>query len=190
MTTRKSLSIKRKTARRAKKRAKPGKPSRHGLSVTARRVAAAIQRFEKAYRMAHARADDLAALANKIGEVAAAKQSAELVREWVDRQFLRDVFALREAFAKYPGGMLPPGIEVLRLLPDALLQWIEQRFSIQPIGSPGEVKEIPAKALAKYDHNFDEPVETTSLVKVQIVAPGWKQGTHVLIPPKIDIAPP
>jgi len=159
------------------------------IGADARRVAAAVKRFEQAYRVAGSRADDLAALAHGIGEAAAAKQRTLLARDCAERQLLRDVVALREAFADLPAGALPAPLEPLRLLPDALLQWMEQRLDLEPVGQAGELKELPAAKLANYAYNFEKPADPATLVRVRVAACGWKHGAAVLIPPQVVLAP-
>jgi hypothetical protein len=151
-------------------------------------VDAALKRYEKACRVASARGEDLASLANVISEASVAKYSASIVRDWCEKQFLRDVIGLRDALAEHPPGSLEPRLEQLRLLPAALLQWLEMRFRVVPTGSVAEELEIPVARLRNYSCDFDVPEDNTRLLKVHVIAVGWKCGNTVIIPPRVRLA--
>jgi len=138
--------------------------------------------------MAAVRAEDLAALAHSLGEVAVEKHSNSIIRDLCEKQFLRDLIALCDALAECAPGTLNARLESLRLLPDALIQWLEQRFGVVPSGRAGEELDLPASKLMNYACEFDPPSDQMALVRVQVIAPGWKRGNRILIPPRVRLS--
>jgi len=128
------------------------------------------------------------AVANSLGEAAVKKHTDLLIRDLRERQFLRDLLDLHDALAQVPTGSLSPRLEALRLLPDALIQWLEERFGLAPFGRVGEELEMPASKLANYSYEFDSPEDPKALVRVQVVAPGWKQGNKLVIRPRVKMS--
>ena len=186
--TRGEVARTKKATQRAKSAPRKSRTAGSQTGGRVRRVDAALKRYEKACRTASARGEDLASLASLIGEAAVEKHSACIVRDWCERQFLRDVIGLRDALAEHASGSLNPRLEALRLLPDALMQWLEMRFRIVPTGPVGEELEIPVARLRNYSCTFDVPADSTKLVRVCVVAAGWKRGNVLLIPPRVKLA--
>jgi hypothetical protein len=153
-----------------------------------RRVDAALQRYEKACRTASACGDDLASLATELGDAAVTKYTASIVRDWCEQQLLRDVIGLRDALAETMPGSLNPRLEDFRLLPAALIQWLETRLRLVPTGPVGEELDIPVARLRNYSCDFDVPEDNTRLLKVHVIAVGWKCGNTVIIPPRVRLA--
>ena len=148
---------------------------------------ASLKRYEKASRIAKDSADELSRVAHFLGASAVEKFRVAVLAEWAERAFLRDVVELRDAFAGIPPGGLPTGIEPFRLLPDALLQWLEEMFDLHTVGEIGKVLEIPADRLRNYSYDFDPPQQVSQLVSVRIVSRGWKRNKTLLIPPRIEL---
>jgi len=174
----------RKQHRRLAKTAKPKKMAAREM----RRVDAAMKRLQQAYRLATARSEDVLAVANTLGDEAVQKHTNSLIRDLCEKQFLRDLIAMRDAIGEVPTGSLTPRLESLRLLPDALIQWVEERFGLAPSGRAGEELEVPASRLAHYACEFELPADRRTLIKVQVIAPGWKLGNTLLIPPRVRLA--
>src|SRR5437868_11504231 len=76
-------------------------------SVERRRVKAAIKRLDEAQRIAIARADDLLAVAQDIGQAATAKLRDDIVVELIKNELLRDIASLHAAYAAHAEGGLP-----------------------------------------------------------------------------------
>lgn len=173
------------------KKAKPSgnpKGAQKKDSARMRQMDAALTRYEKACRVAAARGEALATLAHRIGDAAVEKQAVHIIREMGKLQLLRDVVELRDAFAECAPGSLTPRLEALRLLPDAFMQWFETRFGLLPTGTVGNELEIPVSRLRNYTCTFDLPADTSGLVRLRVVAAGWKRGDTVVIPPCVCLA--
>ena len=155
-------------------------------SADVRRVAIAFRRFARAQDAAAARGADLLAVANTLQTAAVAQRDDALVRDLLERQLPRDVLALRDALAKAPRDSLPEELEVLRLLPDALVQWLAEQFDLAPAGTVGEEIELTAARLTQFDCDFEVPPSPESLVRVRVVAAGWKRGGKVTVPPRVQ----
>ena len=182
-------TVEKKKAPRAKKTV-PRAPRRKVLSKKPRvaKIDATIKRYEKAARLAHERAEDLAKLAHLIGESAVEKFRVAILADWARGAFLRDIVELRDAFAEHPPDSLPKRIESFRLLPDALLLWIESRFDLQAVGELGKTLEIPAGRLCNYSYDFEPPAHPAQLIAIRIISCGWKRHKTLLIPPRVELA--
>jgi hypothetical protein len=174
-------------SRQHRRLAKTAQPKKTGGGEV-RRVDASLKRLRQAYRLATARSEDVLAVANSLGEVAVQKHTNSLIRDLCEKQFLRDLIALRDALAKCPIGTLNPQLESLRLLPDAIIQWLVERFGVAPFGRAGEELDLPASKLRNYACEFEPPSEPMALVKVQVIAPGWKRDNIILIPLRVKLS--
>lgn len=150
------------------------------------KIDAALARYEKAMLHAQGRAEELAKLAHWIAESAVEKFRVALLGDWAERALLRDIAALRVTFAEHPLGSLPKCIESFRLFPEAILQWLESRFDLQPIGESGKIIEIPAERLNNYSYDFEPPIDLKQLITLRIVSQGWKRHQVLLIPPRVE----
>src|SRR5688572_21589078 len=147
---------------------------------------AAVERARRALAKATdalaARASALSVVADRIAAAAVDGERDALATELGADRILRDVLELKDAFAAAPAGSLPPALEVLRKLPDALLDWVSRRFGVQPYLKRGDELELPAERLAGYE--LDGPPPARGLVRVRILAPGWKRAGRVLVKPQ------
>ena len=177
---------KKKTIRRRKKIvARPPKRKPAAKNPGVAKIDASIKRYEKAARLAHQRAEEIAQLSHHIAEAAVEKFRVSIVADWAESAFLRDILDLRQLFAANLA--LPKDVESFRLLPDALLQWLGSRFDLHPSGDIGETLEIPAERLRNYSYDFDPPEDPRELVGVRIVSPGWKRNKVLLLPPRVEL---
>jgi hypothetical protein len=150
-----------------------------------RRVAVALNRFTRAQDAAAARGADLLAVAGTLQTVAIAQRDETLVCSLLERQLPRDILALRNILAKSPPGSLPEELEALRLLPDALVQWMGEQFGLAPDGTVGEEIELPAARLAQFDCAPGISADLADLVRVRVVASGWKRFGRTLVPASV-----
>ena len=177
---------KRPRRRRAKSRANELRQGVHRTQEV-RRVAGAIKRFARAQDAAVARGADLLAVAGSLKAAAIGSRDDTLVQDLVERQLLRDILAWREALAKAPRGSLPEDLECLRLLPDTLVQWLGERFGLEPTRAVGEELELPVSQLGQFACDSCIPADAAPLVRVRVVAAGWKRSGKVLIPPQVQL---
>ena len=157
-----------------------------GLSAAAvRRVDTALRKFDKARQVAAARGTDLLAVAAAMGNAAVEKRLCELATQLAKRELLRDVLALKDAFTAASSGSLPAEIERLRLLPDALVQWLADSLGLSPSSEEGEL-EVPAAKLARFSCDFQPPEDANQLVRVRVTCRGWKRNGKSLIPTHVS----
>jgi len=180
-------AAKKKAPRARKTTVRTARPRPVTKKLRVARIDAAIKRYEKATRLAQERADDLAKVAHYIAESAVEKFRVKILGDWAERAFLRDIIELRDAFAEQKPGSLSKRIESFRLLPDALLQWLESRFGLEPVGEVGKTLEIPANRLGNYSYDFEPPADAGQLIVVRIVSGGWKRNKTLLIPPRVEL---
>lgn len=162
----------------------PGGQTR--LSRSARAVARALREFERAHNALSARGTDLLAVVHRLWAEAAEAERSAILRELADLFMLRDLAALKEGFALAPPGSLPEDIERLRTLPSAALDWISRRFDVVPHMDVGQKLEVPQSALGKFTFEGNPPPKELALLKLSVVAPGWKCRGTVLVPPTVQ----
>lgn len=169
-----------------KSRAKGSRPTADAARVA--RIDAAIKRYERASQLAQVRAEELSQLAHTIGEAAVETFRVAVLAEWAEKGFLEDMLELRDALADRKGDGLPRRLVSLRLLPDAVLAWMEEWFGILPFESVGRILEVPVDRLANFSHDFEIPNTTDGLVRIRVVSPGWRRHRVLMIPPRVELA--
>jgi hypothetical protein len=170
----------RKKGQPAKARRRPPS-SRAGARGDPRPVAHARRELDHAAEAVRAAAAALAHVADQIGAEALEGERGRLAAELASEQILRDLAKLQRAFTAAPEGSLPADIEVLRKLPDAVLAWARDRFSVTPHLAVGQELEVPASRLSGFLLDGTLP-SGGGLVRVRVVSPGWKRGPLVLVP--------
>src|SRR5207253_10980906 len=108
-----------------------------------------------------------------------------LVSQLADRELLRDVLALKDAYTAAASGSLPADFERLRLVPAALVQWLGDALGLSPSGEQGEM-EVPAAALARFACNF-QPPDTDRLIRVRVTCRGWSRNGKALVPAQLSL---
>jgi hypothetical protein len=141
----------------------------------------------KASHVLSERATALAAVADEIAAVATEAERERLAAAMVADRLPRDLVELREALAASPPGALPSALEVLRRLPDMALAWAEHHLGVAPTHRAGQELQVPAERLSSFD--LDGPPPSAGLVRIRILAPGWKRGAHVLARPRAALLP-
>lgn len=150
-----------------------------------RQIDAALRRFDQAQRVAAARGADLLAIAATLGNAAVEKRLQKLTEQLAERELLRDVLDLKEAFASASPGSLSAKFERLRLLPDALVQWLADSLGLSPSFEQGDV-EVPAGKLARFSCDFPPPEDAGQLVRVHVTCRGWQRNGKSLIPTHVS----
>jgi predicted amidohydrolase len=121
-------------------------------------------------------------IAHAIGRNAIASFKQELVNTVVQDNLLHDLKQLRTALAATPLSA------DLRLLPEATLNWLCRHLDLSQHPQPGQELEVPADRLRQYDLEGPPPDAAKSLVKLQVLAPGWKHQGQIVIPPRVALA--
>ena len=170
--------------KRARPRA-PSKPRKKGKrkSASAQAAERARRELDQAAEAVRGAAAALARVADQIGAEALEGERGRLAAELASEQILRDLAKLQRAFTAAPDGSLPPDLEVLRKLPDAVLAWARDRFGVTPHLAVGQELEVPADRLSGFILDGTLPPRG-GLVRVRVISPGWKRGARVLVPPR------
>jgi hypothetical protein len=145
-----------------------------------------VGRFARAQQAASARGEDVMAVAASLGDAAVEKCLARFARQLTERGLLRDVLALQEAFAGALPGSLPADFERLRLVPDALLQWMDDALGLVPSEDEGEF-EMPAAKLSRFVCETQPAIDSKGLVRVRVTVRGWKRNGTTLVPAQVRI---
>jgi hypothetical protein len=187
----------RRTARRTSRTPAPRRP---GVPKRSAPVGARVRRgpppvavekarrdLDRAAEGVRAAAAALAQVSDRISAEALEGERALLAGDLASEQVLRDLLKLQRAFASVPEGTLPSDLEVLRKLPDAVLDWAQRRLGVSAHLTVGQELEIPPDRLAAFLLDGTLPRAERGLVRVRVVSPGWKRGAKVLVPPRAII---
>jgi hypothetical protein len=126
---------------------------------------------------------DLLNVAHVIGRNAVATFKQELVDSLVQDNLLQDLDQLRTELGA--PASLPAS---LKLLPEAVLNWLCRHLELSPHLYPGQELEVPATQLTQYDLSGPPPDPAKPLVSLQVLAPGWKQRGQTIIRPRVRVS--
>ena len=179
-----------KKDKKKKKREKERKRVRKTrVAPSERAIARARDAVTRAGQVLDERVAALAAVADGLEQAAVERFRALAVRDLRDDRLVRDLADLQAALARH-AGTLPDEIEPFRHLPQALMRFLEQRFQLKPHLETGRVMEVPSEKLDAYDVAGDRgDAPGGVLVKIRVVAPGWKRGAEVVVPPRVELIP-
>ena len=172
---------KKKDKERRKKRGRARPASPRGIEKAREGVTRAGQVLDE-------RLAALERVADGMEQAAVERFQSLAVAELRDDELLRDLADLDAALAGMAEGALPAGVEPFRRLPEALLRWLQLRFELKPFLEAGRVMEVPSEKLGGYTLSGargDAPAGV--LVKLRILAPGWKRGAAVVVPPRAEM---
>ena len=148
----------------------------------ARQVQNALGQLARVQAELTARGIDLLNVAHAIGRNAVATFKQELVNSLVQDNLLHDLEQLRTELAATPLSA------DLRLLPEATLNWLCRHLDLSQHLQPGQDLEVPAERLSQYDLQGPPPDAAKPLVKLQVVTPGWKRQSQIVIRPRVTVA--
>ena len=152
-------------------------------SVDSGRVKAALDRLAKAQADVTASGLDLLNVAHDIARAANATLKDELLQSLLEDTLLQDLERLRAAAS----ATLPPD---LQLLPEAVLNWFCRHLEISQHLQQGQEVEVPAERLNQYDLQGPPPDPAKALVKLEVLAPGWRHQGQTVVAPRVTIAAP
>ena len=174
---------KKKDKERRRKRGQARAASPRGIEKAREAVTRAAQVLDE-------RLAALERVADGLEQAAVERFQSLAVGELREEQILRDLADLDAAFAAVPEGALPPEVEPFRQLPEAVLRWLQLRFGLTPFLEAGRVMEVPSEKLGGYmvsGGRGDAPAGV--LVKLKVLAGGWKRGAQVVVPPRAEMIP-
>ena len=177
-----------KDKKRKKKDKQRRKKSRARGSTSPRGIAKAREAVTKAQQVLEDRLAALDRVADGMEAAAVERFTALAVGELRDDQLLRDLADLDAVLAAAPDDGLPAEVEPFRRLPEALLRWLQLRFGLMPYLEAGRVMEVPSEKLDGFTLAGDRgDAPSGVLVKLKILAPGWKRGAQVVVPPRAEM---
>jgi hypothetical protein len=131
---------------------------------------------------------ELERVADGIETAAVERFQSAAVRELAEDQLLRDLGDLQAAFAAKAAGGLPADIEPFRHLPEAVLRWMQTLFSLTPHLEAGKVLQVPSDTLDNFALTRDRgDAPAGVLVRLRVLAPGWKRDGEVVVPPRAEL---
>src|ERR1035437_3416093 len=148
----------------------------------ARQVQDVLDQLARAQAELTARGIDLLKVAHAIGRNAVATFKQELVNSLVQDNLLHDLEQLRTALATSPLSADH------RLLPEAVLNWLCRHLDLSQYLQPGQELEVPTDRLRQYDLEGPPPDAARALVRLQVIAPGWKYRGKTVICPRVVVA--
>ena len=173
-----------------KKKRKKDKKKRNKDRVASsqRAIATARAAVTRAGQKLTDRVAELERVADGIEAAAVERFQAGAVHDLAEDQLLRDLGDLQAAFASKAAGNLPAEIEPFRQLPEAVLRWLQARFGLTPYLEAGRVMQVPSEKLEGFAIAGD-PGDAPAglLVRLKVLAPGWKRGTEVVVPPRAEL---
>lgn len=174
-----------KKKNKKKKKAKKGRgtPSERAVTRAREGVTRAGQKLTD-------RLAELERAADGLEGAAVERFQSAAVRELAEDQLLRDLGDLQAAFASTPAGGLPAHLEPFRHLPEAVLRWMQTRFGLTPYLEAGKVLQVPSDKLDNFALTRDRgDAPAGELVRLRVLAPGWKRGGEVVVPPRAELIP-
>lgn len=166
-----------KVARKSPKILLPKAKQSDDGPVNSARVKAALDEVARAQADLSAKGVDLLNVAHDIGRAAAARLKEELLQSLLQENLLQDLEQLRTAATT---STLPAD---LRLLPEALFNWLCRHFEISQYLERNQKLEIPTERLDQFELQGPRPGSAKALVTVYVLAPGWKfQGRTIVLP--------
>ena len=159
------------------------------VAASVRAVAAARAAVTRAGQKLDDRLAALERVADGIEAASVERFQSAAVRELAEDQLLRDLGDLQAAFAAKPGG-LPPDLEPFRHLPEAVLRWMQTLFGLTPYLEAGKVMQVPSDKLDSFALTRDlGDAPSGVLVRLRVLAPGWKRDGEVVVPPRAELIP-
>ena len=178
---------KKKDKKKEKKQEKQGKRAKR-VAPSQRAIAKARAAVTRAGQKLDDRLAGLERVADALEQSAVERFQSLAVRELRDDQLLRDVADLQAAFASKPPAGLPDAIEPFRHLPEAFLRWLQARFGLTPYLEAGRAMQVPSETLEGFALAGDRGEAPAGLlVRLRVLAPGWKRGTEVVVPPRAEL---
>lgn len=171
----------RRRKRATRCRTEKSQPRKRPVPQNTLRVKDVLDRFSKAQMELAAAGVNVLNVANIIAREAVTGFKENLVQDLVKEDLLRDIETLRRISES---DVLPPE---LRLLPEAMLNWLCRHLGISQHLQVGKRFEIPREHIAAYELHGPQPEAGRELVKLEVLSPGWKYGALDLIPPRVTL---
>jgi hypothetical protein len=181
--------MKKDKKKRKKQREKERKRRHARVAPSGRAITRARDAVTRASQALDERLAALQAVADGMDEAAVERFRSLAVKDLHDQRLLRDVADLQGAFARHSEG-LPDELEAFRHLPEALLRWMQLRFGLKPHLEAGRMMEVPSEKLDAFEIAGDRGEAPDGvLVRLRVLAPGWKRGSEVVVPPRAEVIP-
>jgi hypothetical protein len=154
------------------------------LTPDAQQIKSTLDRLARAQAEVTASGIALLNVAHAIGNDAVNAFKDDLVESLVQDTLLQDLEQMRAAAPPIP---LPAD---LKLLPEATLNWLCRHLDLSPHLHQGQELEVPTTRLDQYDLQGSPPNPVGPLVKLRVLAPGWKRRDLPVIRPRVVLTIP
>jgi hypothetical protein len=144
----------------------------------ARKVKAALEKLEKAQARLTSSGINLLSMAHDLRRTAEVSLTDSLVQSLAADRILQDLLRLRQ--------VMPSGIQDdLRLLPEAVLNWLMRNFELSQYLEQGQELEIPAERLKDFEvSEIAAPYAAMPLARIRVESPGWKHRKRIVVRPR------
>lgn len=155
------------------------------VSTDTASIRLSLDLLAKAQAEMTARGVDLLAVAHELGSNAVQAFKTSLVESLVEDQLLPDLKRLHSHLGS-AAGQYPE----FQLIAEATLNWFVRHFDLSESLEAGQLIEIPAGQLDQFDLDGASPESGTALVRVQVLASGWKCRGQIIIRPRVMLVGP
>ncbi|MEZ5980563.1 MAG: hypothetical protein R3F34_20455 [Planctomycetota bacterium] len=174
-----------------KSRRKQPDKARSRTKSHSKRLRELVGAFEHASREARENADQIHELLGDLERSAQRECISRLALSLRDEGILDDLLALQAAF-RDSKGQIGGEIAAFRLLPKALLAWMNSYLGLRTLGSLDEVLTLDSAKLARGEAadfvlNDDAIVPSKGTCQVTVVQAGWKVGKLVIAPARVQL---
>ena len=141
-----------------------------------------LERLESSFDVARNRMTDVAVVADAIGASAIDARLNAMARAAVADNLARDLVLAR---SRLDSGALIDPVEFrsLLLLIDAMLAWFREHVGLEPELSAGQVLDLRASALGRFEMEAPTVPTSAEIIRVRIDQPGWRRaGTRFAKP--------
>lgn len=161
-----------------------------GAGAGAREITGVKRSVDKLVRtLTSLHADSDAALADIAGFRALVEADDEhrLVAAAMNDNLFRDLALLDQALSA--AEISEVELRRLRAVPAAVLRWASTLLQVEAYLTAGEEREIPSAAAGKYEWTSPPDARKGDLVKLRVMAPGWKWRHQILGRPLVEQMP-
>ena len=170
-----------------KKKKKKAKKAR-GKTPTGRAIARAREGVTRAGQKLTDRLAELERVADGIDAAAVERFQSEAVRELAEDQLLRDLADLQAVFASKATAACPPTSSPSAICPRPSSAGCRPLFGLTPYLEAGKAMQVPSDKLDNFALTRDlGDAPSGVLVRLRVLAPGWKRGGEVVVPPRAEL---
>ena len=180
----KKPAVRAKKATETRRKAPHAKSKSQGKAVSpdAARIKSVLDELSTAQAELTARSVDLLRVADELGRNAVETHKQAQFESLVEDQLLPELQRLREHLAS-----VSTTPDDLRLVAETALNWLARALDLSEHLETGQSFEIPRSQMDQFDFDGAQPDSGEELVRVVVLAPGWKRRGRIVIPPQVRL---